>query len=503
MAQYLLEADLQGNPEEAEQRKQIVSNQVAEWLRSKGHTGALNFALSDGRSAELEHTEQSTTAGEAETWSLLEEVEGGFLETKLRLGLRGAELCFWCTVSAAQGNNRLTPMDLDVFCPGVVRQILRAGRWTLGATPLSEQPLYARGGSGADDLVKALSDRNRSLPIVVVSMHLGLLVSPDLPSRLAKALTGLALVVVTDDEASWQLTNRVGKALSCYNGAVRLYWPGFTTEATPIRHPLWTTTRMLHRAASVEAAVKSICAEMRRLLNSVSTLALAEPSMLGEIRAALAKETAAAALKEMEDDSDYRSLADSYAEENGRLREDMAALTQQITQLRAQLYRWQTESIWADSDGDELHDDFVEPETLKDAVDRARVLFAGSVRFGASVNEGIAGLSPDAGPPEKVFTYLKALDGLAKARRLGPLGVGMLQWLKKEGNATGSSESDSIKNSPSEMKKRTWHDGVGHRPFELHLKPNDAAHPDKCVRIYFDWDETAEQVIVAWVGRHP
>lgn len=502
MAQYLLEADLNGDPEQAAQRKQDVVNQVNEWLKKKGYTGEPTFTLADGRSVELSQTEQSTAAGETHTWSLLEEAEGGFLETVLQLGVREAEVCFWCTVSAGQGNNRLAPMDVDIFCPGVVRQILQASRWTLGSTPLSEQPLYARGRSGADDLVRVLSDKSRSLPVVVVSMHLGLLVSPDLPVRLATALTGLALVVVTDDEASWELTKSVGKALSCYNGAVRLYWPGFTTTATPIRHPLWTSTRMLHRAASVEAAVKSICAELRRLLNSVSTLALAEPSMMREVRAALAETTAAAAQKEAEDDSDYRVLADSYAEENSRLRDDIAALTEETRQLRAQLYRLRVESTWAGSDNADLEEGFVEPETLQDAVDRARVLFAGSVRFGSSVDAGVSGLSSDAGPPEKVFTYLEALHDLATARRDGPLGMATLQWLK-ERNITASPESETTKNNPAEMSRRTWHDGVGHREFELHLKPNDGAHPDKCVRIYFDWDEAAQQITVGWVGRHP
>jgi len=37
----------------------------------------------------------------------------------------------------------------------------------------------------------------------------------------------------------------------------------------------------------------------------------------------------------------------------------------------------------------------------------------------------------------------------------------------------------------------------------MHLKPNDALSPDRCVRIYFDWDDATRQVIVGWVGRHP
>jgi hypothetical protein len=68
-------------------------------------------------------------------------------------------------------------------------------------------------------------------------------------------------------------------------------------------------------------------------------------------------------------------------------------------------------------------------------------------------------------------------------------------------NASG--ESETVKNSASERRKRTWHDGTAAREFDLHLKPTDATHPDRCVRIYFDYDEERELGVIGWVGRHP
>ncbi len=54
------------------------------------------------------------------------------------------------------------------------------------------------------------------------------------------------------------------------------------------------------------------------------------------------------------------------------------------------------------------------------------------------------------------------------------------------------------------MKARTWDDGAGaRREFELHLKPAEGTSPDRCVRIYFDYDETAQRAVVGWIGRHP
>jgi hypothetical protein len=78
----------------------------------------------------------------------------------------------------------------------------------------------------------------------------------------------------------------------------------------------------------------------------------------------------------------------------------------------------------------------------------------------------------------------------------------MIQWLADR-NVEASTESETVTRSRAEMARRAWHDGSGRRQFELHLKPNESTHPDQCVRIYFDWDDAREQIVIGWVGRHP
>jgi hypothetical protein len=500
MSQYLLELKA-ATGTEARGRLQAVSQQIEEWLRGKGYSGNSQFKT-DGRAAELALSDYDVGGDEMRSWTLLEELKDGFIETQLRVARQDLEVRFWCSLSAGQGNNRIAPMNIDIFCPTVVRQVLGLGSWYLGDTPLSDTPLFARGAAEGDRLAAVLLDGMRSLPIVVISTHFGMLLHADLPSRMAKALTGLALVVVSDDPASWHLTSRVGKSHSCFNGAVRLYWPGFSADAPPLRHPLWTAQRLLERVPSVEAAVKGICGELRRKLNAVSVLALVEPPMMNNVRRAAHEQAALAERQDLQDREDYRSLADSYAGDNAALRLEIDTLNAQLAQVRSQLYRFQVESAWSDVDAEAVAIDAVEPETLADSVDRARVLHAGWVRFGDDVQAGVAALAPDAGPPGKVYTYLDTLGQLARARRDAPLGIGMIQWLSGE-NVTASTESETVTKNKAEMQRRTWSDGSGRRAFELHLKPNDGAHPDKCVRIYFDWDEASQQIVVGWVGRHP
>jgi len=82
------------------------------------------------------------------------------------------------------------------------------------------------------------------------------------------------------------------------------------------------------------------------------------------------------------------------------------------------------------------------------------------------------------------------------------LGLYMVDWLKENG-CLASGESETIRNNRTEMGKRTWDDGRAPREFNTHMKPSEATSPDRCVRIYFDWDTATEQIVVGWIGRHP
>jgi hypothetical protein len=67
-----------------------------------------------------------------------------------------------------------------------------------------------------------------------------------------------------------------------------------------------------------------------------------------------------------------------------------------------------------------------------------------------------------------------------------------------------SGESETVLNSPAEQKARTWDDGAGaKRGFNFHLKPSEATSPDRCVRVYFEYDEKRSKTIVGWIGKHP
>lgn len=63
--------------------------------------------------------------------------------------------------------------------------------------------------------------------------------------RLAAALAGVAIVVEADSsDVTWEIADTLGKTLSCYNGAARIYWPGFSIADDPRKHPLYLAERI-------------------------------------------------------------------------------------------------------------------------------------------------------------------------------------------------------------------------------------------------------------------
>jgi hypothetical protein len=128
--------------------------------------------------------------------------------------------------------------EFDITCPNVVAQILQTlsaeadGRQlTIGVERTEPRDI--------SDLVELLYEPSRRLPIVAISeTESG--VSHISPDVLARRIAGAAHVVCLSADASWELTRAVGKRMSVFNGAVRLYLPGLTEEnQDPYQHPLY------------------------------------------------------------------------------------------------------------------------------------------------------------------------------------------------------------------------------------------------------------------------
>lgn len=491
-----------------------VLAEIQRWLKWKGVPAESElpegeFKLIDRTTARARWEVVEATSGAWRFLELDQEIDDRFhFRTAVSVSDEGERVVVYCTLEAGLLDTRVSPVPFDPHCPGFIRDLMGlSGDWFFGPSKVYGLPQRLGGAESGVWLASEIMNRNRSVPIVVVSEDQGEALSPRVEVTIAHELLGLANVYRIDPEASWSLTDEVGSQWSCYSGAIRLYWPGVDYDADPFTHPLWTISRLLGRADSAENAERVLTSYLRRTVMAASALSVERPALIDEIRRAFRHEERTKNLKELSSVEDYAKLAESYAQENERLSNEVAALRDEASRLTVELENLKAIRSVAPSDESLSPEVVAPPATIRDATEKAARLFSKELRFGADVELGVQGLAPDAGPPEKVLRYLENLAEAVRVRRSsGRIGKPLVVWLNDRGIAA-SGESETIRKSTSEMKKRLWDDGLGRRvEFELHLKPKEATDPANCVRIYFKWSEEDDQdayVVVGWVGRHP
>jgi hypothetical protein len=493
------------SPAEARTCFTSIDTSIEDWLKSKGQLAIATgvFAFDDGRSGAYSCTRSHVEGASLVEHLLHEPTDSGPIQTDVRLGLKGSNVLVYCELRAGAPLNWVGPVALDIRCPKVVRSILdTCNDWKLGEVVLSTKPFKFFGAQDALTLDAVIWHPDRNLPVVCISQDQDGPLTGDLAERFAADLSGLAIVALTDADAAWTLTKTRGKEWSCFNGAIRLYWPKVGNGTGPLDHPLWTKHSLLTSSASAELASHKIRQQLRRRILGLSAFSVNEPADLRHIRETFRAKKAEKERAELQNNADFEQLADSYAKENDDLKQRLGSSELEIDDLRLQLGNLQGALQWKQTTEAEIAPESeLPPTTIAEAIDRARQSLD-RLYLGKDVDSGVATLSPDAGPPDKVLDYLKALQKMAQAQSAGPLGVTQVQWLKDIG-VHASRESETIRNSDKEMRKRIWHGLNGRQKFETHLKPNDSISPNKCVRIYFDFDHKSTRVVVGWIGRHP
>ena len=513
LASYSLEAHRGEGPSAA--RPEWVHGRVDEWLSFKGTPTAQSDALvyRDGRVAALERTSVSSSVGRIEQTTLIEPTEGGTFRTTVAVAEATGLIAVSVVLAAA--SQSLSPISLDVHCPRVVGNLLRPpSPWRHGATRVTSSPVDFDGYAGGDRFVSLVWSGVRSLPVVAVSDDQGAVLHPGIVEGLARDLAGLAVVARLDPAASWRVSKTKGKEWSCYNGAIRLYWPGLAADegldpragAEPRDYPLWTPSRLLTEEADTRVAAGKLRSQLRRRVLGQSAFAISEPPVFAKIRRSARQEELEVLKGRLSPDADYKALAEDYFEQLARRHAEIEERDAEIADLRGQVSNLQLAFRWKDETPGAVEPDAeTPPETVEEAVLTAMDRHHGELVFGAAVDsmESVETVAADAGGPTKILRYLEVLAEFTRARREGALGKTAVKWLEDAGVAA-SGESDTIKNNPKERSARQWDDGSGEtRYFDMHLKPNEATSPDRCVRIYFDYDEDLGKTVVGWVGKHP
>lgn len=421
------------------------------------------------------------------TLSLLRQGEGLLLS--LEVAVTGLQLV-------------IAPASIKLGSPRVIRDIARLRSVRLGGHPYSLTPELV-GAEHIELLVDELTAATRPYPIVLVSRR----VPDDVPltnsNELAERLAGVAKVYeLADKWAAFRLTEELGKPLSCFGGAVRLYWPRFNSTVDPFAHPLWMPWQFKDSDAT-ERSLGQLC----NMVLDAAAFRHVEPLAISRIRSAAEREAREAARNsgaksedELLDDliameQKLKTVEATNAEllqDNKTLRENTAALVAHTA--------WKDQAPIPHAQVADGQPEPLVPMNVQEAVLQAEGK-SKSVRFLPSAHSS-ASASPYK-QPERVQQALAALEEVATiwGETVGSgKASGSVRQLFK---ARGFEYADDV----SQTSKGKWGNEytATYNGQEVDISPHitlGAKQADTCLSIHWAWHKEEKVALVAHVGRH-
>lgn len=343
LSAYLFESP-ELDPQTLVTRAAEVMEAISDWLSKKGaanplaDSGEFESLTQDGQGR---FTRKVTAVSTATLTELrLEEATraGQSFITTISTVITDRKVILYGSLSNQSLRSVIAPPVTDPRCPSVIRSILAMhDDWQLNGGKLSNGQARTHSGSESGQiLADEIRSDARSLPIIVISQNEGEVIWEDLPAKLAYDLAGLANVVVIDGDASWRLTDMIGKQDSCYLGAVRIYWPAKRAASGEMQAPstVWTASALLSSDHDGRGEQR-FCGALRRLIMPVAALTLEPPGEIREIQNVSAR----AQLQELEARAQTISqeleLARLFVADNEQLRAERDALKRFNSQLSA------------------------------------------------------------------------------------------------------------------------------------------------------------------------
>lgn len=400
------------------------------------------------------------------------------------------------------------PLSYTLKRPSLVDKLLQSFLCSIGKTPIPLKPRELAKEEAEPFVDDILCAPDRWLPVVTISAEQGMRDYLIDPNEMQQTLLGHAQVVAFRD--SW--TSRAWtdaltvKELSCYNGAVRLYWPGFTRKAKPSDHPL-------HMADSIRWHIdqhQPLAQHLFRSLVAVSGFRFSNPPIARLVREAIEGDKHARFL-------DMLKNAKAH-EESGQIMRELERAWDEVEQLKLERDEARNQAselsreleaqkeAWNAYRGQRPTTAPVAEATaprapvrnVAEAVERARADFPDTLVFLPNAIES-ARQSPYKAP-EKVYNLFQSLDELTRIwHDTGSIGSGWHQALKPKGFDYAEFISPTTKGKFG-GEYTFQYDG---KPilFENHVTLG-AHSADTCISIHWYRDEGRKRLVIGWCGKH-
>lgn len=356
----------------------------------------------------------------------------------------GNKIQFSIVVRLSSVASIIKPLNFIIGRPRIVDNILNAATCFVGDQTVPMRVTRCEAADIEQFVGTELLSSHRVLPIV--------LVSPDIwtnqpivdSEMLQRSLLGFAKITILEDKwAAFALTDCVGKQLSCFNGAVRLYWPGLQIESKPSDHPLYLADLIRRHAQNNQPLDRYLF----RLLVGISGFRFSNAEVVRSVQLKIEKQKQQyiqQRLSELNNSgNDLHEIEDALCnawKEIDQLKQERDLVKEQVSELEQELEA--QKAAWAevqqslinshiDPDGTSQHEE-TSFKSVSDVVIKAKQEFSDNLLFIDSAVDSAAN-SPYQ-HPDRVYEIFLALNELViRWKKEGRLNESWHTALKRKG----------------------------------------------------------------------
>lgn len=393
-------------------------------------------------------------------------------------------------------------LSIEPAVPRVVEEIVNGYDIRINGRLVKKYLWQVCSESEANNLVENLLSPFRPLPYIVCSVAEGES-RPRLDvKKLAKAVLGIAKVVVLPAEWTWTLTRNLGKALSVYNGAIRVYSPGFSHDSN--HH----ANRLVLLESDAADAARGARSSIRKLVAAESLRRL----FLGEDVLSFSS------VRETSLDIERNRLVRL----NSNERDQLKAANKQIIALKDDLERSRKDQQWLSDEHNKAEERASSLQRQLDfAQSRIRQLSEQIRSRGASPDEEVV-LPSDwevfSDWCDDALSGRVVLSSRARKEVKSPLfkdvktAAKCLLWLAndyRDSRLEGGNGDlrkpicEGVKNDRCGADSFDFDWGGRKRLVEWHVKNGgNTRDPGRCLRIYYLWDDDQKSVVIVSMPAH-
>jgi hypothetical protein len=351
-----------------------------------------------------------------------------------------------------------------------------------------------------DFVLNELLDSSRKIPTIIITPSNEICRPFTDPDSMARDLAGLATVAFIENiTATRMLSDRLGRRLGCFNGGVRIYWPGFSLIDDPFFHKLYV-------GSGISVNPRGFDIHFRRLIYDVACNNTPDGEIFKRARLEVSRETAS----KIQDTKDIKKLQQLITEKEALLE----AKDYEILDLKEQVS--QIQKAW----GETLRDS--QRSALEDVDDSIRleakkIITAGDVLEHAESCMGCLIIHERARQCSKgyrtiqideLLNVLEALDdlGLEYYENERKLGVGLREWFKIEEERIGKRIPEfKIKDHQTTLTKFGEERTIVYRDKKVILEKHftiGGGDSEGCLQVYWEFDDESKCILVGYVGPH-